>query len=215
MRKYEEKSLFEDCLFDKNGYYFPPGAYMVNFQKLLNSTELPIFTAKNAGQNWQLMLPVLWNYRCISISEILYSVLIRKSSHSRGQYKGYCATAAKIDAYKQTILGTLDRIRGMDQNICDAYKVSINNKYYTEFMWLAIQYNQKNDFYKYYKKARKKLFCKNNSHTFKNRFIVYYVYKVFYIMKKCRLYIICAVKKIRRFRNVFFPLNAKKTNFFF
>ena len=152
IRFFEEKSLFEDCLFAKNGYYFPPGAYMINFKKLLNSTELPIFTLKDAGQNWQLMLPVLWNYRCISIPEILYSVLIRESSHSRGQYKGYDATVAKIEAYLQTILGTLDRTKGMIQRVRDDYKIAINNKYYTELMILAIQHNHKNDFNSYYKK---------------------------------------------------------------
>ena len=198
MKKLEEKSLFEDCLFVKNGYYFPPGAYMVNFEKLLKCTDLPIFTSKNAGQNWQLMLPVLWNYRCVSIPEILYSVLIRSSSHSRGQYKGYDATVAKKEAYMQTILGTLERIKGMDQNIRENYKAEINNKYYKELMWLAIQYNQKNDFYKYYEKTSKKFFCLNNSHSDENNSAIYFGYKVLYIWRKCKSKVIGAICKIRR-----------------
>ena len=198
VKENEEKSLFEDCLFVKKGYYFPPGAYMVNFQKLLNSTELPIFTAKNAGQNWQLMLPVLWNYRCFSIPEILYSVLVRSSSHSRGQYKGYEATVAKIDAYMQTILGTLDRIKGMDKKIREKYKIAIKNKYYTELMWLAIQYSQKKAFYKYYEKTSKKFFCLNNNCSDENNSAIYFGYKVFYIIKKCKSKVIGTILKIRR-----------------
>ena len=198
VKEFEEKSLFEDCLFVKNHYYFCPGAYMVDFQKLLNSTERPIFTAKNAGQNWQLMLPVLWNYRCISIPEVLYSVLVRCASHSRGQYKGYEATVAKIDAYMQTILGTLDRIKGMDKNIREKYKIAIKNKYYTELMWLAIQYSQKNDFYKYYGMTFKSFLCLNGCHSYENKFVIYFVYKILNNVKKCKSKIIGTIRKIRR-----------------
>jgi glycosyltransferase involved in cell wall biosynthesis len=197
VKKLEEKSLFEDCLFAKSGFYFPPGAYMVVFQKLLNSTEQPIFTAKNAGQNWQLMLPVLWNYRCISIPEVLYSVLVRCASHSRGQYKGYEATVAKIDAYMQTILGTLDRIKGMNKNIREKYKIAIKNKYYTELMWLAIQYSQKNDFYKYYGMTSKSFLCLNSNHSYENKFAIYFVYKMLNKIKGCKSKIIGAIRKIR------------------
>ena len=198
VKEFEEKSLFEDCLFAKSGFYFPPGAYMVVFQKLLNSTEQPIFTAKNAGQNWQLMLPVLWNYRCISIPEVLYSVLVRCASHSRGQYKGYEATVAKIDAYMQTILGTLDRIKGMNKNIREKYKIAIENKYCTELMWLAIQYNQKNDFYKYYGMISKSFLCLNGCHSYENKFVIYFVYKILNNVKKCKSKIIGTIRKIRR-----------------
>lgn len=198
IKNLEDKSLFEDCLFVANGFFFCSGAYMVNFQKLLSSAEWPMYTSKNAGQNWQLMLPVLWNYRCVSISEVLYSVLVRCASHSRGQYKGYEATVAKIDAYMQTILGTLDRIKGMDKKIREKYKIAIKNKYYTELMWLAIQYSQKNDFYKYYEKTSKKFFCLNSSHLDENNSAIYLVYKVIYILKKCKSKVFGAVRKIKR-----------------
>lgn len=194
VKEFEEKSLFEDCLFAKSGFYFPPGAYMVDFQKLLNSTELPIFTAKNAGQNWQLMLPVLWNYRCISISEVLYSVLVRCASHSRGQYKGYEATVAKIDAYMQTILGTLDRIKGMDKNIREKYKIAIKNKYYTELMWLAIQYSQKNDFNSYYKKISNPTYYLKCIHLINKMLPTIVSYKII-CANKILLHIINRIKK--------------------
>ena len=197
VKEFEEKSLFEDCLFAKSGFYFPPGAYMVVFQKLLNSTEQPIFTAKNAGQNWQLMLPVLWNYRCVSIPEVLYSVLVRCASHSRGQYKGYEATVAKIDAYMQTILGTLDRIKGMDKNIREKYKIEIENKYYTELMWLAIQYSQKKDFNNYYKKVSKPTFRLRGVHLINKVFPTIISYKILCACKFL-LRIINLLKKVRR-----------------
>lgn len=149
--KIEEKSFFEDCLFQKNGFYFCAGAYMVDFTKLLNSTELPMFSDKNAGQNWQLLLPILWNFRCASISEKLFSVLIRSSSHSRGQYIGYEKMVARFSAFSDTILSTLDKIKGMPSSIRDSYKAQIRNKYLKQFLLLSFQYGKKSEFDDYFK----------------------------------------------------------------
>jgi glycosyltransferase involved in cell wall biosynthesis len=156
IKNLEDKSLFEDCLFVANGFFFCSGAYMVNFQKLLSSAEWPMYTSKNAGQNWQLLLPILWNYRCISIPEVLYSVLVRSASHSRGQYSGYEKSIVKIDAYSETILVTLDKIKNMSPEIRDDYKKQIKEKYLNEYINLAFRYNQKKDFHKYYSKLKNK-----------------------------------------------------------
>lgn len=155
VKLYEDKDLFEDCLFVKNRFFFPPGAYMVDFQKLQSSAEWPMYTSKNAGQNWQLMLPILWNYRCTSIPEVLYSVLVRAASHSRGQYSGYERIISKINAYSETIIVTLDKIRNMPLEIRDEYKGRIKEKYEIESLSLAFKYGKKEDFKKYYSELKK------------------------------------------------------------
>ncbi len=129
VKKEEDVSLFYDCLFQKNGYYFCPGAYMVRVGALRETTGMSIFTAKDAGQNWQLMLPILYKYRCLSIPEVLYSVVERIASHSRGQYKGYESSLQKYAVYEQTILETLNRIDGMPYSECQDLKKAINSKY--------------------------------------------------------------------------------------
>lgn len=151
VRNQENKTLFDDCLFIKNGFYFPPGGYMVDFEKLKKSTEWPMYTAKNAGQNWQLYLPILWNYRCISIPEKLYSVLVRSSSHSRGQYVGYDKLISKYSAYSDTILATLDKIKGIPDEDRKKYKDQIRYKYLNIFQKLAFQYGKVSE-YDFYSK---------------------------------------------------------------
>lgn len=112
-KEFEEHELFYDCLYDRNGYYFCSGAYMVDVSALYETTKFDIYTDKDAGQNWQLTLPVLYKYRCMTIMEPLYNVVLRKNSHSRGQYKGYEAIELKYRSYFSTQKETLYKIESM------------------------------------------------------------------------------------------------------
>ncbi len=137
--KYESSDLFYDCLFVQNVYYFCPGPYMVKVSALKETTNLDIYTAKDAGQNWQLMLPILYKYRCITILEVLYTVLHRQASHSRGQYKGYEKEIKKFTVYQNTILETLDRIIMPDIEKINL-KTQIQKKYLRVFFSLDYRY---------------------------------------------------------------------------
>ena len=64
-KHFEDSSLFVDCLYNCNNFYFCSGAYMVNVKALKQTTGMSIYTAKDAGQNWQLLLPLLYKYNCI------------------------------------------------------------------------------------------------------------------------------------------------------
>lgn len=151
----EEKSLFEDCLFARNGFYFCSGAYLVRLDALKSSALWPMYVEKNAGQNWQLLLPVLWNFRCLSIRKVLYSVIGRQNSHSRGQYKGYAPLSKKFSAYANTIQGTLDRILNMPTSIRDEYRNQIRQKYDFLQMRLAFRYNRAEEFFEYWRRLPK------------------------------------------------------------
>ena len=147
---YEKRQLFEDCLFCKNDYYFCSGAYMADFQKLKESTPMDIYTDKMAGQNWQLMLPLLYNYKCYTILEPLYNVVVRKTSHSRGQYASYEGTMAKLNSYEHTIIGTLDRIIGLPSEEKKNYAAEIRKKYCREKFLTSFGAHKKADFDSYY-----------------------------------------------------------------
>lgn len=124
---YKAGELFESCLYASD-FYFCPGAYMVNISKFVRCNGLEIYTEKDAGQNWQIMLPILYSYDCKTIMEPLYNVVVRADSHSRGQYKGYEAEAAKFNSYRNTILSTLDKI-DMPISKREYYKQQIIQKY--------------------------------------------------------------------------------------
>ena len=138
----EESTLFTDCLFSKEGFYFVPGAYMVRTDALREMTGMSIYTEKHAGQNWQIFLPILYKYRCITIKEVLYTVLSRACSHSRGQYNGYEVSLKKFDAYENTIQGTLDNINGIPPKELAFYKKSISIKYLRIKIIYDFLYNQ-------------------------------------------------------------------------
>lgn len=149
------KDLFEDCLFVRNGFYYAPGAYMVDFQKFKGLTSLDIYTEKNAGQNWQLMLPILYNYKCITINEPLYNVIERFSSHSRNQYHGLRQELSKNTSYENTLLETLKRINGMPSEECSRYSNEIHKKYCYIKLNIAFHYNAPKEFNEIYYECKK------------------------------------------------------------
>lgn len=154
-RDYEEpSSLFEDCLYGKNGYYFCPGGYMVRMSALKETTNLEIYTAKDAGQNWQLMLPVLYRYRCLTIPEVLYTVVARETSHSRGLFAGYDRTLHKLQVYEDTVQNTLDRIE-MDEQLKASYKSRVKIQYLHKKLLLDYRHVQRKTFFERYECIKK------------------------------------------------------------
>ena len=136
---------FENCLYS-NHMIWPPVNYMISMVALEKvNPQREIYVEKNAGQNWQMLLPILYEYKCKTINTYLSNVLVRASSHSRGQYKTYEQQVSKFDSYRNTILNTLDRIQTMPQNKREEYKRIIRNKYKLNQLELAISFRKKND----------------------------------------------------------------------
>lgn len=144
-RLYPEK-LFEDCLFGRNGYWFLAGGYMVKTAVLdICIANREIYTEKNAGQNWQLMLPLLYRHQCLTIREYLYNVLIRSSSHSRGQYKTFEEVQAKFQSYENTLVSTLEKIPFMPLAEKDRYIEEIHKKYLKIRFETCLRYRNKKE----------------------------------------------------------------------
>ncbi len=115
-REEEDPSLFEDCLFALGGFYYCAGSYLVRTAVLKDLTGFDIYSEKNAGQNWQLLVPILYRYRCKTILEPLFTVVERSASHSRGQYSGYARDVVKKEAYLRTQRATLERIADIPED---------------------------------------------------------------------------------------------------
>ena len=155
----ETKTLFEDCLFNVNSFYYPPGAYMIIVSKLREVTSLNIYTEKEAGQNWQLYLPILYSYRCLTIKEVLYNVLFRKMSHSRGLFDGYERILLRINVYERTVLNTLDKIHLMSNECRNEYKSLIQKKYNRERFYWAYSNKKRDDVVKFHR------YCQANKYS--------------------------------------------------
>ncbi|WP_158838707.1 glycosyltransferase [Polaribacter sp. L3A8] len=110
----KEADLFEDSMFCKNNFYFQPICYMVKTSSLLKKiTEREIYTTKDGGQNWQIMLPLFYNQKCYLLNETLCAILVRQESHSKGVTKSYDEICKRNAAYENTLINTLDKMTFM------------------------------------------------------------------------------------------------------
>lgn len=186
--KEEKWELFEDCL--RGNFYFYPGCYLANFSRFLEANGLEIYTEKDAGQNWQMFLPILYKFRCTTINEFLFSVLARSTSHSRGQYKGIDRTIQKWDAYERTIIATLDKIKSMPFNIKESYKKEVQIQYALRKFDLAINYRN----FKLMKKYRN-ILIDNNSYKVKEKLKFFSAYVPY--LRKVFSWISIHIQKIK------------------
>ena len=126
----EQTDWFEDFLFARPNVWFCPGCYMAKV-KLIDETikDREIYTEKDAGQNWQLLLPLLYKRICITINEYHYKILCRTASHSRGQYQNYEEIIRRIRAYENTLVSTLCKMSFIPKEQKEKYLYDIHVKY--------------------------------------------------------------------------------------
>ena len=139
----EDRSLFEDCLLGRNGFYYCAGSYLVRTEVLKDLTGFDIYTENSVGQNWQLLLPILYHYRCKTILEPLYTVVLRAGSHSRGPAGGYDWKLARHEADFRTRLETLKRTKGFPQPLWEHYRKQMMSRDNRCLLDLAIKENRR------------------------------------------------------------------------
>ena len=145
----DSDNLFIDCLTCHKNFYFAAGSYMIRTNDFFKSSLCPIFTHHDTGQNWQLLLPVFYHYKCTTIPKVLFNIVCRNSSHSREE-KSYTQKIDRLYLYRQTILETLKRIKNMAAHDLEFYSKSVKINYGLKMFNLALQYNKSKDIEKFY-----------------------------------------------------------------
>jgi glycosyltransferase involved in cell wall biosynthesis len=144
-----KKDLFEDAVFGTNGFWYPPGGYMAKIDKideLVPNRE--IYTEKNAGQNFQLYLPLLYKQKCLTIEKYLYNIVGHGDSHSRNMI----TNKNRQKVYYRTIKKTLKKVP-MDSS----YRKYIVKKVQAMIDSNIQSYTKKKQYRTYTKKAIKAL----------------------------------------------------------
>ncbi|MDR0844540.1 MAG: glycosyltransferase [Tannerella sp.] len=121
--------LFEDFLFSRNDFWFGAGNYMLKAKKI--EKYIPgkeIYTEKDTGQNWQLILPLLYKDKCLTVEVFLHDILDRKDSHSRASFASPELLLERYQIHENTILHTLQMIEMPDKER-ETYKGKIHAKY--------------------------------------------------------------------------------------
>lgn len=134
---------FDNCVFSEGGFYYCPGEYMVRMDVLDEAIpNREIYTERIAGQNWQLMLPVLYQRDCVTIPEFMYAILARHDSHCRGQ-NSYEKSSAVLYGYIHQLHSTLDNIANIPNEKREEYKKKVEIQYLKEIFIQAVVYGKK------------------------------------------------------------------------
>ncbi len=142
---------FEECMLGHN-YYFPPVCYCARVSALDRCIpNREIYTEKRAGQNVQLMLPLLSRYDVVSIADTLSSVLVRSASHSRDTVGQYDRLVELNECYERTALSTLQRIEFDDATLREKYIAQLCEWYAMAFVRYAVIYERRDDFFANYR----------------------------------------------------------------
>lgn len=122
-----KKNIFEDSIFVNNNFWF--GCYMIDFNEYKKiNPNMYFYCEKDTGQNWQLLLPLLYNHECFTINEYLLMIFERSDSHSRGQYKTAKQITQKYQSYINTLSNTL-KFLDINEKKYMEYMKKINKKY--------------------------------------------------------------------------------------
>jgi glycosyltransferase involved in cell wall biosynthesis len=75
-------NLFYDLIIERN-VYFAGGAYMIRSSEFIKVNLNRHIYESRGGQNWQMLLPVLYKNECGYLNKKLYYIYVRPGSHSR------------------------------------------------------------------------------------------------------------------------------------
>lgn len=101
-------NFFDDLIFIRN-VYFAPGGYMVRTASFFRAIPDRKIYSGRGGQNLQILLPILKNYKCGYMNETLNYYYERAQSHSHS-ISSAIQKANQIELYERIILETLYRI---------------------------------------------------------------------------------------------------------
>ena len=141
--RFKEDNLFEDYILEKD-ILFCPGCHMVrtaSFKEV--NPQMDIFEGRR-GQNYQLLLPMLYRFKFGYIDECLYNFIYYSNSMSRGD-DSFAKWEERNSGLQSYILETLDRMdmtpddysyykqltlqKYIYQNACRAYDFGLRKEY--------------------------------------------------------------------------------------
>lgn len=148
--------IFEDSVFFKEGVWIEPGGWMIKtkfLDKYIPNRE--IYTSPLTGQNTQLLWPILYHTKCISLSEPLFCYLIRKQSHSRALFSSFEKKIKQEEEYKETFVAVINSISDITNDDKKRYIQFFEQRKVINQMYWALNFKKRKEYitnYQYYKK---------------------------------------------------------------
>lgn len=133
-----KRTLFVDLIKEKNIYY-APGGYMAVTKSLLAVLNHKQIQVSKGGQNWQLLLPLAYHYRCGYINDYLYYYVVRENSHSRSNVL-LEQQLVRCDEHEHLLLLVMKGITDMSSSERKIYDEMILQKYRHKRLKLAAEF---------------------------------------------------------------------------
>lgn len=129
------ENIFEDLITEKA--YLCCGCYMIKSSCFLDVNQERSIYESRAGQNWQMLLPVSYKYKCGYIDEPLYNIVIREDSHSRNdENRSLDISLQKALNHEDILINILDKMF----NEKNKYHEIVELKYIRKRLSIGYQY---------------------------------------------------------------------------
>lgn len=150
-----QPAQFDACLFSDD-FIWPPGNYMIKVEALCKvNPTLTIYTERSAGQNYQMFLPLFYSYKCYTINNSLFSVLERRSSHSRSSMGSFESVKKMRASYVRTIVATINSLTLMPESEKLHYLMRLHEKWSIQRINTALSYKHYDEARKEYAESKK------------------------------------------------------------
>ncbi|MDR3598472.1 glycosyltransferase family A protein [Clostridium sp.] len=159
-----KEDLFLD-LITENKVWFAPGCYMVRRASFLEVNPNKTIYETRAGQNWQMLLPITYKYKCGFIDKPLYLYVVRENSHSHS-ITDYEKMLKRCDEHEDILINTIESINMIVEEK-KKYISIVKEKYIRKKLDIASEFKDKNLADKQYR------ILKNNNMDNRDDFIKY------------------------------------------
>ena len=149
--RFKESNLMEDYILERD-IIFCPGCHMVKTSAFKEvNPQMDIYEGRR-GQNYQLLLPLVYKFKFGYIDECLYNYVIYPTSMSRGD-DSFEKWLNRYDGLSTYIVETLKRMN-MSTRDFDYYMDLTSEKYFRLKAIKAFEFGLKDEFNNYRKKMK-------------------------------------------------------------
>jgi hypothetical protein len=121
--------------------YYAGGAYMLRTSAFLKHIPTRKIFVSRGGQNWQMLLPVLYSNKCKYLHETLYFIIEHDDSHSR-ILKTYYQLLSRTYEHENILVNTIKTINEIPIEEKINYQKIIERKYHRKRFGLAVSFRK-------------------------------------------------------------------------
>lgn len=146
-----KKNLFLDLIIE-NKVWFAPGCYMIRVSSFLDVNPSREIYEGKGGQNWQMLLPILYKYKCGYIDEPLYTYVIRSDSHSH-EIDSLYKHLKRCDEHEDILINTIKSMNIKEEKKLEYLNI-IKEKYVRKRFNLSCEFSNKKLMRKFYNELK-------------------------------------------------------------